>query len=81
MTDLITPMIEQLERQSQADLRPMLRKSLKEIREELGSPDRHVRGLALEALAFKLMRLVDLAYVATRLRGSATGGAEVDLVF
>ena len=81
VTDLITPMIEQLEHQSQADLRPMLRKSLKEIREDLGSPDRHVRGLALEALAFKLMRIVDLAYVATRLRGSATGGAEVDLVF
>jgi site-specific DNA-methyltransferase (cytosine-N4-specific) len=37
--------------------------------------------LALEALAFKLMRLVDLSYVATRLRGAATGGAEVDLIF
>ena len=81
VTDLITPMIEQLEHQSQSDLRPMLRKSLKEIRGELGSSERHIRGLALEALAFKLMRLVDLAYVATRLRGSATGGAEVDLVF
>ena len=80
-TDLITPLIEQLEQQTQADLRPMLRKSLKEIRGELESSDRHVRGLALEALAFKLMRLVDLAYVATRLRGNATGGAEVDLIF
>ena len=80
-TDLITPLIEQLEQQTQADLRPMLRKSLKEIREEMESSDRHVRGLALEALAFKLMRLVDLAYVATRLRGNATGGAEVDLIF
>ena len=27
------------------------------------------------------MRLIDLSYVATRLRGSATGGAEVDLIF
>lgn len=27
------------------------------------------------------MRLIDLAYVATRLRGTQTGGAEVDLVF
>ena len=27
------------------------------------------------------MRLIDLSYVATRLRGSATGGAEVDLFF
>ena len=79
--DIITPIIEQLEQQTQADLRPLLRKPLKEIREELDSKDRHIRGLALEALAFKLMRLVDLTYVATRLRGSATGGAEVDLIF
>ena len=79
--DIITPLIEQLEQQSQADLRPLLRKPLKEIRTKLNSKDRHIRGLALEALAFKLMRLVDLVYVATRLRGRATGGAEVDLVF
>ena len=59
-----------------ANLRPLLRKSLKEIRESLNSPDRHIRGLALEALAFKLMRLIDLSYVATRLRSAATGGAE-----
>jgi site-specific DNA-methyltransferase (cytosine-N4-specific) len=32
-------------------------------------------------LAFKLMRLIDLTYVATRLRGTATGGAEVDVIF
>ncbi len=80
-TEIITPLIEQLERQTQADLRPLLRKPLKEIRKELKSKDRHIRGLALEALAFKLMRLIDLAYVATRLRGSVTGGAEVDLIF
>ena len=43
--------------------------------------DRHVRGLALEALAFKLMRSINLTYVATRLRGTAIGGAEVDLIF
>ena len=80
-TDIITPLIEQLEKQTHADLRPLLRKPLKHIREELDSENRHIRGLALEALAFKLMRLIDLSYVATRLRGSATGGAEVDLIF
>ena len=80
-TDLITPLIEQLEHQTQADLRPLLRKSFKHIRAEVNAEDRHIRGLALEALAFKLMRLIDLRYVATRLRGTATGGAEVDLVF
>ena len=79
--DIITPLIEQLEQQTQADLRPLLRKPLKRIREELNSKNRHIRGLALEALAFKLMRLIDLTYVATRLRGEATGGAEVDLIF
>ena len=79
--DIVTPLIEQLEQQTHADLRPLLRRPIKEIREDLDSQDRHIRGLALEALAFKLMRLVDLSYVATRLRGSATGGAEVELIF
>ena len=79
--DVILPLIEQMEQQTNADLRPLLRKPIKDIRKELKSQDRHVRGLALEALAFKLMRLIDLSYVATRLRGHATGGAEVDLIF
>lgn len=79
--DLIIPLIEQLEQQAHADLRPLLRKSLAAIRNELTSKNRHLRGLALEALAFKLMRLIDLRYVATRLRGRSTKGAEVDLVF
>lgn len=80
-TDLIAPLIEQIEQQTHADLWPMLRKSLKEIYRDLESEDRHYRGLALETLAFKLMRLIDLTYVATRLRGNVTGGAEVDLIF
>ncbi len=78
---ILSPLIGQLERQTHADLRPLLRKSLEDIRQDLNAKDRHVRGLALEALAFKLMRLIDLTYVATRLRGNATGGAEVDLIF
>lgn len=81
VADLINPLIEQVEQLTQADLRPFLRKPLADIRDDLVAEDRHLRGLALEALAFKLMRLIDLTYVATRLRGSATGGAEVDLVF
>ena len=79
--DLITPLIEQLEQQAHTDLRPLLRRPIKEIRQALDSKDKYIRGLALEALAFKLMRLIDLSYVSTRLRGSATGGAEVDLIF
>lgn len=81
VAEVIGPLLDQLEKLTAADLRPLLRKPLAEILKELPSKDRHVAGLALEALAFKLMRLVDLSYVATRLRGTATGGAEVDLIF
>lgn len=80
-TDLINPLLEQLEKQTKSDLRPFLRKPSEEIVKELGSTDKHKKGLALEALAIKLMRLIDLDYVTTRLRGSATGGAEVDVIF
>jgi Restriction endonuclease len=79
--ELIVPLLAQLEKQAGADLRPFLRKPLGDVIVELTSDDKHVRGLALEALAFKLMRLIDLDYVATRLRGVATGGAEVDVIF
>lgn len=81
VADVVEPVLAQIEKRVGADLRPLLRKPLAAILEELSSTDTHVRGLALEALAFKLMRLVDLSYVATRLRGAATGGAEVDLIF
>lgn len=80
-SELITPLIECLQSQAHPDLRPMLRKPLTEILKELSSADRYVKGLALEALAFYLMRLIDLKYVVTRLRGQVTGGAEVDLIF
>lgn len=79
--DIIIPVLKQLEQQVKADLRPLLRKPLKQILHELEDDNTHIRGLALEALAFKLMRIIDLDYVATRLRGDATGGAEVDLLF
>src|SRR5439155_3024983 len=75
------PLLEQLEKQTESDLRRLLRKPLADVLAELKDEDKHKRGLALEALAFKLMRLLDMTYVATRLRGTATGGAEVDLIF
>jgi site-specific DNA-methyltransferase (cytosine-N4-specific) len=78
---VIDPLLDQLEKQTDPKLRALLKRPLAEIIEELGSEDKHIAGLALEALGFKLMRLLDMDYIATRLRGSATGGAEVDLVF
>lgn len=78
---IVGPLLAQLEQQTESDIRPLLRKPLAEVLVNLNAEDKHVRGLALEALAFKLMRLIDLTYVATRLRGAATGGAEVDVIF
>jgi hypothetical protein len=78
---VLQPLLEQIEAQVNPDLRPLLRQPLAEILDKLDSKDRHIAGLALEALAFKLMRLLDLDYVGTRLRGDDTGGAEVDLIF
>lgn len=79
--EILAPLLSQLDSQIDVDLRRLLRRSLAEIRNDLVSPDTHVRGLALEALAFKLMRIIGLSYVATRLRHQRTGGAEVDLIF
>ena len=47
----------------------------------MNSTDKHIKGLALEALAYKLMKLIDLDFIQTRLRSEETGGAEVDLIF
>lgn len=79
--EIITPLLAQIEQQIGADLRPFLRRPLADVIAEMGSTDKHIGGLALEALAIKLMRLVDLTYVSTRLRGDATAGAEVDVIF
>ena len=81
INDLIGPLLDQLKDQTDPKLLDLLKKPLANILAELISEDRYVAGLALEALAFKLMRLLDMTYVATRLRASATGGAEVDLIF
>jgi hypothetical protein len=79
--EVLLPILEQIEQQTHADLRPLLRKPLTDVLSELDHDHKHIRGLALEALAIRLMRTVGLDYVATRLRGEATGGAEVDVIF
>ena len=81
IAEVFDPILEQAEQWADKDLRQLLRKPLDEITSELNAKSTYEKGLALEALAFKLMRLLDMSYVKTRLRGAATGGAEVDLVF
>jgi site-specific DNA-methyltransferase (cytosine-N4-specific) len=79
--EILGPMLDQLKGQVEPKLLDLLAKPLSEVMREIGSEDRFVSGLALEALAFKLMRSLAMNYVATRLRATATGGAEVDLIF
>jgi len=79
--DVVTPLLDQLRDQVDQKILDLLRRQLLEILSELKSENHFTSGLALEALAFKLMRLLDISYVATRLRAQATGGAEVDLIF
>ena len=81
VSTIIDPLLDQLAKQTDPKLRSLLRKPLTEILVEIDSSDKHIAGLALETLAFKLMRYVDMDYIATRLRGKDTAGAEVDLVF
>ena len=80
-SEILEPLLVQIEKQVHSDIRPLLRKPLEEIMKAIDSKDTYVKGLALEALAFKLLHLIDLHYVTTRLRGADTGGAEVDLIF
>ena len=75
------PLLEQLKGQTDPKLLALLRTPLSAILVGIDDKDRYKAGLALEALAFKIMRLLNMTYVATRLRANQTGGAEVDFVF
>ncbi len=81
IADVVEPLLEQLREQTDPKLLALLRTPLSTILREMNGKDRYRAGLALEALAFKIMRLLDMTYVATRLRVNQTGGAEVDLIF
>jgi site-specific DNA-methyltransferase (cytosine-N4-specific) len=60
-------------------LRSLIRMSISDIVGKLDS-DKYQKGLALEALGFKLMRIVGLEYMDTRFRPQP-GRFEVDLLF
>ncbi len=80
--DLVQPLLDQLKARLDPKLIDLLTKPLATILKDLDDEDKHRAGLALEALAFHLMRILGMDYIATRLRNiSATGGAEVDLIF
>lgn len=79
--EILQPLIEQLEGQTDPKLTELLLKNIPDILTYIDSEDTYISGLALEALAFKLLRILGLDYMATRVRAEATGGSEVDLLF
>lgn len=79
--DVLTPLLSQYDLAVTPGLLAMIRRPLSEIVAELGSQDKHIKGLALEALAFRIMWLIGLRYQGTRVTGAETAGAEVDLIF
>lgn len=81
LRDVTIPLIEQYGKGLPKRLRELLQRPLPEIVKELDDPSTHVKGLALEALAFKIMRSVGLSYRDTRYRPKSGGRFEVDLLF
>jgi hypothetical protein len=58
----------------------ILRRPLKEIVVDLTSPNKDVKGKALEILAVNVCRILGLQIVGWRLRSRETGGQEVDVI-
>jgi len=63
-----------------ADLRSAMTTPLETIHKNLKSTDTYVKGIALELLAVNLAADLGLTPLRLRVRGTKTGGAEVDLV-
>lgn len=81
MAEIVEPQLRRLAVRADPRVVALLRQPLGEILSDVDSSDRDLAGLALEALAFKLMRILDMDYAGTRLRGAQTDGAEVGLIF
>lgn len=80
LKEVTIPLIEQYGAGLPAKLRVLLRRPLAEIVESLDSSSGYDKGLALEALGFKMMRSIGLEYRETRFR-PRKGRFEVDLLF
>lgn len=63
-----------------AALRNALRRPLAEIIKDLDNTNKNVKGLALEALAVRILRTIGLERIQLRQRAAKTGGAEVDVL-
>lgn len=81
LSEVTIPYLKQIENLTSEKMAKIFQLPTKDILKNIQSEDKYIKGIALEALAFKLMKSIGMEYVKTRLRSVDTGGAEVDLLF
>lgn len=79
--DIVLPLLQQLESVVDREVIEYLQKPLTELRADIDSENTYLKGLALEAFAIRIMRIIGLDFIQTRLKGNETAGAEVDVLF
>ena len=79
--EIIIPLLKQLERIIGKAVSEYLQKPLLELKEDINSSDTYLKDLVLEAFAIKIMHIIGLEFLQTRLKGTETSGAEVDVLF
>lgn len=77
--EIVEPMLEQFSNQVGNVLAESYCKTLKELQEEINSEDKYKKGLALEALTIKIMKIIGLNFLYTRYKDHMAGG-EVDII-
>lgn len=77
--EVLAPFLEEAAAHVGAAAAKFLRVSLDDVRRDLLSDDKHTKGTALEALAIRIMRALDLRFESWRLRAADAGFAEVDV--
>ncbi len=80
-SDVLAPVLQQIEIIAGKEVLRYIQKPLNVLRKEIDADDPYIKGLALEAFAIKMMRIIDLNFAGTRVKGIETGGAEVDIIF
>mgnify|MGYP001613763820 CR=1 FL=1 len=78
--DVLGPFIEKAADQLDASILELYKWDAATIKRDLDSKDTFTKGVALEAYAVRIMRLLGLRFVRWRERSNQTGGAEVDVV-
>lgn len=81
MRDIVLPVLQQLEGKTENQVIEYLQKTISELRTDMNSENTYLKGIALEAFSIKIMRIIGLDFIKTRLKGNETAGAEVDALF